>query len=52
MLREAEDYLVFSKDYEFTSPSAGARIVRGGSVNGLTAWKNKQGTMLRDIESN
>jgi len=44
------DCLVFTKDYEFTSPSAAAAIVCGGSSNGLTAWKNKNGVALKDLE--
>jgi len=46
-----DDHLVFSRDYEFSSPSAAAAAVRGGSSNGLTSWKNDSGTRLRDLES-
>jgi len=45
------DHLVFSKDYEFSSPSAAGAAVKGGSTNGLTAWKNKAGETLKDMES-
>lgn len=45
------DHLVFSRDYEFSSPSAAAAAVRGGSSNGLTSWKNESGTRLRDLEA-
>jgi len=44
------DHLVFSRDYEFSSPSAAAAAVRGGSSNGLTSWKNESGSRLRDLE--
>lgn len=44
------EYLVFSRDYEFTSPSAAGACVRGGATNGLTAWKNKDGKSLKELE--
>lgn len=43
------DHLVFTQDYEFSSPSAAASIVRGGSSNGLTNWKNSDGVALKDL---
>ena len=43
--------LVFLKDTEFSSPSAAAAVVHGGSANGLMAWKNKSGKPLKEIES-
>jgi len=43
--------LVFTKDVEFTSPSAAAAVVHGGQANGLTAWKNKAGKSLKELES-
>ena len=42
--------LVFSRDYEFTSPSLAAAAIRGGTSNGLTSWKTKQGKQLKEIE--
>jgi hypothetical protein len=33
--------LVFTKDAEFSSPSAAAAVIHGGSANGLIAWKTK-----------
>jgi hypothetical protein len=41
-LVEQDGVYVFTKDVEFTSPSAAAAVVHGGSANGLTAWKDKQ----------
>jgi Domain of unknown function (DUF4357) len=41
---------VFTKDVEFTSPSAAAAVIHGGSANGLTAWKDKTGKTLKEIE--
>lgn len=45
-----KDYLVFTKDYEFSSPSAAATVLQGGQANGLTAWKDAQGRTLKDRE--
>lgn len=39
----------FTKDTEFTSPSAAAAVVHGGGANGLTAWKNVQGQTLKSL---
>lgn len=39
----------FTKDTEFTSPSAAAAVVHGGGANGLTAWKNAQGQTLKSL---
>ncbi len=40
----------FTKDYEFSSPSLAAAVVRGSSANGLVEWKNKDGQTLKAIE--
>ncbi len=47
----SENHLVFTRDEEFSSPSAAAAVVHGGHANGLTAWKNKAGKTLKEIES-
>ncbi|MGC1401391.1 MAG: DUF4357 domain-containing protein [Thermodesulfobacteriota bacterium] len=46
-----EDHLVFTRDEEFSSPSAAAAVVHGGHANGLIAWKNKDDKTLKEIES-
>lgn len=46
-----QDHLVFTRDEEFSSPSAAAAVVHGGHANGLIAWKNKNGKTLKEIES-
>lgn len=51
-LEEKDGHLVFTKDIEFGSPSMAGSVVRGGNSNGLTIWKNSQGTQLKDIEAN
>jgi len=45
------DVLVFTQDMEFPSPSSAATVIHGGTANGLTAWKNKQGKSLKELES-
>jgi len=51
VLVRKEDRLVFASDSEFTSPSAAAAVIHGGHANGLTAWKNRQGQTLKEMES-
>lgn len=50
-LVESGDHLKFSKDVEFSSPSAAAAVIHGGQANGLTAWKNQQNKSLKELES-
>jgi len=45
------DHLKFTGDAEFSSPSAAATVVHGGSANGLLAWKNKVGKTLKELEA-
>ena len=49
--RSEFDRLVFTKDIEFSSPSAAAAVVHGGHANGLTAWKSETGKTLKEIEA-
>ena len=49
-LIEKDDFLVFTKDAEFSSPSAAAVAIHGGSANGLTAWKTKDGKSLKQLD--
>lgn len=42
---------VFVKDVEFTSPSSAAATIHGGSANGLTAWVNKDGVLLKQLQN-
>jgi hypothetical protein len=50
-LVEDGGHLIFTSDTEFTSPSAAATVVHGGSANGLLAWKNHEGKTLKELES-
>lgn len=43
------DGLVFTRDVPFTSPSAAAAVVCGGSANGWVEWKNAAGRTLDDV---
>ena len=49
-LIEGDGLYVFTKDVEFSSPSAAAAVIHGGSANGLTAWKDESGKTLKEIE--
>ncbi len=50
-LIEQDGKFVFTKDVEFSSPSAAAAVIHGGSSNGLLVWKNQQGKTLKDLEN-
>ncbi len=47
---EEKEHLRFTRDAEFSSPSAAAAVVHGGSANGLLAWKGKDGKTLKELE--
>lgn len=49
-LVEKDGVYVFTKDVEFTSPSAAAAVIHGGSANGLTAWRDSSGKSLKELE--
>ncbi|BBM86650.1 GIY-YIG nuclease family protein [Candidatus Uabimicrobium amorphum] len=51
ILIEENDYLIFTRDHDFSSPSTAGAIVRGGNTNGLIQWKDKDGQTLKEIES-
>ncbi len=48
-LIDKDDFLVFTKGAEFSSPSATA-VIHGGSANGLTAWKTEGGKLLKQLD--
>jgi hypothetical protein len=41
---------LFTKDVEFSSPSAAAAVVHGGGANGLIAWRTEKGVVLKQLE--
>ena len=51
ILVSANGHLVFTKNHEFSSPSAAAAVIHGGTANGRTAWKDASGQTLKQLES-
>jgi hypothetical protein len=49
-LTEKNGFLTFAKDIEFSSPSAAAAVIHGGSANGLIAWKTQDGRTLKQLD--
>jgi len=49
-LVEKDGFLLFTHDAEFSSPSAAAAVIHGGSANGLTAWESKDGKTLKSLD--
>ena len=49
-LIEKDGFLVFTKDAEFSSPSAAAAVIHGGGANGLIAWKTADGKSLKQLD--
>ncbi len=49
-LIEKDGFLVFTKDAEFSSPSAAAAVVCGGSANALIVWKTNDGKSLKELD--
>lgn len=49
-LVERAGVLRFTTDAEFSSPSAAAAVVHGGTANGLTAWKTEDGRPLKQLD--
>jgi len=45
-----KDAYVFTKDTEFSSPSAAAAVIHGGSANGLISWVNSSGVQLKQLQ--
>ena len=49
-LEEKGGFYKFTKDYEFSSPSAAAAAIVGGSANGLLEWKTADGRVLKSLD--
>jgi len=45
-----DGFLLFTSDVEFSSPSAAASVIHGGSANGLIAWVTEDGKQLKSID--
>jgi hypothetical protein len=52
VLFDKGEYLEFTDDYIFSSPSTAAVMVMGRNANGLTEWKSKDGKTLKEFETN
>lgn len=50
VLVPSEGCLVFTKDHEFSSPSAAAAVIHGGTANGRMAWRDASGQSLKQLE--
>lgn len=50
-LVQKANWLEFTRDTEFTSPSAAAAVVNGGNANGLIAWKTEDGKTIKELEA-
>jgi len=49
-LIQKDGFYEFTRDMQFTSPSAAAAVIHGGSANGLIAWKTKDGVSLKELD--
>ena len=49
-LVEKDGFYQFTKDALFSSPSAAAAVVEGGSANGLIEWRTKDGRVLKELD--
>lgn len=49
-LVEKNGLYLFTQDVEFSSPSAAASVIHGGTANGLIAWKSEDGRSLKQID--
>jgi Domain of unknown function (DUF4357) len=49
-LVERNGFYRFTKDTGFSSPSAAAAVIDGGSANGLIRWKTKDGKTLKELD--
>ncbi len=45
-----DGFYVFTRDVEFSSPSAAATVIRGARSNGLVEWKSKDGKSLKHLD--
>ena len=51
VLSVQKEAYVFNKDVEFSSPSAAAAVIHGGSANGLISWVNSSGVQLKQLQN-
>jgi hypothetical protein len=49
-LVQKDGFYQFTRDVEFSSPSAAAAVIEGGSANGLIEWRTKDGRVLKELD--
>jgi Domain of unknown function (DUF4357) len=49
-LAQKNGFYEFTRDTEFSSPSAAAAVIEGGSANGLIEWRTKDGKVLKELD--
>jgi len=49
-LVQKNGFYLFIRDFEFSSPSAAAAVIEGGSANGLIEWRTKDGRVLKELD--
>ena len=49
-LAQKDGFYVFTKDSEFSSPSAAASVIHGGGANGLTEWRTEHEKSLIQLD--
>jgi len=49
-LVQKNGFYLFTRDVEFSSPSAAASVIEGGSANGLIEWRTKDGRVLKELD--
>jgi uncharacterized protein DUF4357 len=49
-LIQKDGFYRFTRDVEFSSPSAAAAVIEGGSANGLIEWRTKDGRVLKELD--
>lgn len=49
-LVKKDGFYEFTKDTEFSSPSAAAAVIEGGSANGLIEWRTEDGRVLKELD--
>jgi hypothetical protein len=49
-LVQKDGFYRFTRDVEFSSPSAAASVIEGGSANGLIEWRTKDGRVLKELD--
>jgi hypothetical protein len=49
-LAENKGFYEFTRDFGFSSPSAAAAVIEGGSANGLIEWRTADGRVLKELD--